>query len=72
MFGAWMDRAQQLRKNDIFDMLFVGCGAYVNGKRSRCVLEDKRTYLISFDKTVKKFISEKMKYNGKRINEFYL
>lgn len=35
MFNAWFDRAQKLKKNDIFDMLCAGCLGYKTIKTRR-------------------------------------
>lgn len=56
MFSAWYDRSQKLRKNDIFDMLAVGCMDSKPRSEAKCILEDNRPYLISFDGTMKSFI----------------
>lgn len=56
MFGAWFDRAQKLRKNDIFDMFCVGCLDCKKIEQAQCVLVDNSSYLISFDSTMKEFI----------------
>ena len=56
MFDAWFDRAQKLRKNDIFDMFCVGCLDCKNTEKLQCALIDNSSYLISFDSTMKDFI----------------
>lgn len=56
MFTAWYDRSQKLKKNDIFDMLAVGCLDSKPRTRAACVLEDNSPYLISFDGIMKSFI----------------
>ena len=72
MFDAWMDRGQKIKKNDIFDMLFIGCAAHVEVRRNRIVPVDTSTYLLSFDKTVKRFIAENRPSNIQKIDSFYL
>lgn len=58
MFVAWFDRAQKLKKNDIFDMMCAGCLAYVRPiKSGESVLVNTDSYIISFDATMEKFIS---------------
>lgn len=58
MFTAWYNREQKLQKNDIFDMFCVGCMDVVEPSSNACILKDTTSYLISFDKVMKKFIGE--------------
>lgn len=56
MFTAWFDRAQKLKKNDIFDMFYVGCLDCKGSNSNRCILVDTSSYLITFDGALKSFI----------------
>ena len=58
MFTAWYNREQKLQKNDIFDMFCVGCMDVIEPSSDACILKDTTSYLISFDKVMKKFIGE--------------
>lgn len=66
MFCSWFDRAQKLRKNDIFDMFCVGCLDFK--EKSECLLIDTSSYVISYDKTMQKFIGSVHPYNIQIIN----
>lgn len=72
MFDAWMNRGQKIKKNDIFDMLFIGCAAHVEARQNKPAPVDMSTYLLSFDKTVKRFIAENRPSNIQKIDSFYL
>lgn len=56
MFTAWFDRGQKLQKNDIFDMLCVGCLDYHENKKTGNVMIDNSSYIITFDDRMKQFI----------------
>ena len=70
MFDAWIDRAKKIEKNDIFDMLFIGC--FKGRKKPACVLEDTSPYLISFDKKIINYLKSEKPSNGALIETFYL
>lgn len=71
MLTAWLERGQKLRKNDIFDMLCVGALDYKNSN-NKCVLLDNTTYLLSFDKTMKKYLNQKSTCSYNLIKKFEL
>ena len=48
MFDAWMDRGQKIKKNDIFDMLFIGCAAHVEVGQNRLAPVDMSTGVIYY------------------------
>ena len=56
MLKAWLERGQKLIKNDIFDMLCVGCLDKTVVNPSLNVLVDQSSYLISFDKAMMNFL----------------
>lgn len=57
MFPAWFDRAQKLKKNDIFDMMCAGCLGYVRPlHQGESVLVNRESYIISFDTTMERYI----------------
>lgn len=56
MFTAWFERGQKLKKNDIFDMLCIGCLDYKDTRKSSCILIDSSSYIITFDKKMKEFL----------------
>lgn len=70
MFDAWIDRGKKIEKNDIFDMLFIGCFGYK--EKPEHVLADSNTYLLSFDRTVKSMIRSFNNQNGNKIDSFYI
>lgn len=70
MFPAWFNTAQKLRKNDIFDMLCVGVLDIKAPINSRIVIEDRDTYLITFDQTMRGYIKNVKPYNDKIIDSF--
>ena len=45
-----------LDKNDIFDMLCVGCLDHIDKTKNACVLIDASSYVLSFDTRMKNFI----------------
>ena len=47
---------KKLDKNDIFDMLCVGCLDHIDKTKSACVLIDASSYVLSFDARMKNFI----------------
>ncbi len=58
MFNAWFDRAQKLKKNDIFDMMCAGCLGYTRSlKHGESILTNTNSYIISFDSTMEKYIN---------------
>lgn len=71
MFTAWMQCNQKLRKNDIFDFLFLGCADYKDNTPSANILIDKSTYLLTFDDRMDKFIEKHKPSNGKIIRRFH-
>ena len=71
MFSAWFDRAQKLKKNDIFDMMCAGCLAYVRPiKEGESVLVNTQSYIMSFDSTMEKFISNVRPTNSTIIDRY--
>lgn len=71
MFTAWFDRAQKLKKNDIFDMMCAGCFIYLRPIQSgESVLVNTETYIISFDSTMEKFIESVKPTNTVVIEEY--
>lgn len=69
MFTAWFDRGQKLQKNDIFDMFCVGCLDYQDERKNECILMDLSSYIISFDKQIKKYLGIVMPKNLKLIEK---
>ncbi len=69
MVTAWFDRGQKLQKNDIFDMFFVGCLDYQDERKNECILMDLSSYIISFDKQIKKYLGIAMPRNLKLIEK---
>lgn len=71
MFNAWFDRAQKLKKNDIFDMLCAGCLGYIRPlKQGEVILANTNSYIISFDSTMEKYIHIVRPDNIKLIQKF--
>lgn len=58
LLEAWLERGQKIRKNDIFDMLYVGSIDKQVTSHSANVLVDQIPYLMSFDKTLLGFICQ--------------
>ena len=56
MFTSWFERGKKLDKNDIFDMLCVGCLDHIGKTKSARVLIDASSYVLSFDARMKNFI----------------
>ena len=56
MFTSWFERGKKLDKNDIFDMLCVGCLDHIDKTKNACVLIDESSYVLSFDTRMKNFI----------------
>ena len=56
MFTSWFERGKKLDKNDIFDMLCVGCLDHIDKTKNACVLIDASSYVLSFDTRMKNFI----------------
>lgn len=69
LLDAWLDRGQKLRKNDIFDMLFVGSVDKIVFDEQKSIIIDQRSYLLSFDSAVSKFICQD-KWNKKLLSRF--
>lgn len=67
-FFAWFDRGQKFQKNDIFDMLCVGCLDYKDTIVPKCVLVDRSPYLITVDKRMKAFVENLKPANLALIN----
>ncbi len=71
MFTAWFDRAQKLKKNDIFDMMCSGCFAYVRPiKSNESILTNTESYIMSFDTTMEKYIGAVRPTNTRLIDRF--
>lgn len=68
MFRAWFDRGQKLQKNDIFDMLCVGCLDYIDNSKVENVLIDKTSYVVSFDKRMRSFLGSVRPWNERIID----
>lgn len=45
MFTSWFERGKKLDKNDIFDMLCVGCLDHIDKTKNACVLIDASSYV---------------------------
>ena len=71
LLEAWLERGQKLRKNDIFDMLYVGAVDKQVTKSATNVLIDQSSYLLSFDKTLLGFICQN-EWNKILLNKFLL
>lgn len=69
MFTAWFERGQKLQKNDIFDMFCVGCLDAKEREKKQCVLIDTTSYILSFDKRMKRFLGSVRPHNLKIIEE---
>lgn len=70
MFPAWFNSAQKFKKNDIFDMLCAGALDINDPIPAMSVLEDKKTYLITFDEAMRSYIRNINPYNDKIIERF--
>lgn len=71
MFTAWFDRAQKLRKNDIFDMMCAGCLNYVRPRLpGESILVNTESYIMSFDSTMEKFLGNVRPNNIKIIQQY--
>lgn len=68
MFPAWFERGQKLQKNDIFDMLCLGCLDYHEKLKPENVLIDNSSYIITFDERMKQFIGNVKPSNLALIN----
>lgn len=71
IFAAWMQSNQKMRKNDIFDFMFLGCADYRDTSPAENVLIDKSTYLLTFDDKIDRFIEKYKPMNGKIIRRFH-
>ncbi|WP_029324718.1 hypothetical protein [Butyrivibrio sp. AE3004] len=71
MYHSWIDNAQKFRKNDIFDLFFLGCADFKDDRKVDNFLIDKATYLLTFDQKLDRFIERKRPINGKVIRRFY-
>jgi len=71
MFVSWLEKKQKLRKNDIYDFFFLGCGDYQMNTTADNILLDNSTYLLSFDKKLARYIEKKRPTNGRIIRNFY-
>ena len=58
MYVSWLQNMQKFRKNDIYDLFFLGCADYIDKTPTEHVLIDKTTYLLSFDKKLAGYIEE--------------
>ena len=63
MFEAWTIRSQKLRKNDIFDMFYVGVMGKKEYDKSLPVLIDQSVYALTFDEALMRFIEKENKEN---------
>jgi len=71
LLSAWLERGQKLKKNDIFDMLYVGSVDKQVVNRKKSIIFDQNSYLLSFDSTVLSFICED-EWNKHLLNKFLL
>lgn len=71
MYSSWMDNSQKFRKNDIFDLFFLGCADYKDNRPVENILIDRSTYLLTFDKKLDRYIERKRPSNGKVIRRFF-
>ena len=69
LLSAWLERGQKIRKNDIFDMLYVGSIDVKRSNPKKSIIFDQSSYLLSFDDTVRDFICENEE-NKKLIGRF--
>ena len=72
MLSAWIDNAQQLRKNDIFDMLCMGIMDKTEFNETKLLCIDQSTYLLTFDDKMRSFIAKERCNNSVFINRFML
>ncbi len=71
LLSAWLERGQKLKKNDIFDMLYVGSVDKQVVNRKKSIIFDQNSYLLSFDSAVLSFICED-EWNKHLLNKFLL
>ncbi len=71
LLEAWLERGQKIRKNDIFDMLYVGSIDKQVTKPATNILVDRSSYLLSFDNTLLTFICQD-EWNKQLLNNFLL
>ncbi len=71
LLEAWLERGQKLRKNDIFDMLYVGSIDKQVTTSTANVLVDQSSYLLSFDGALMGFICQD-EWNKILLNKFLL
>lgn len=71
MLKAWLERGQKLIKNDIFDMLCVGCLDKIVVNPEQSILVDQSSYLISFDTAMINFLCNNAG-NARLLNHFLL
>lgn len=71
MFSSWMDRSQKFRKNDVFDLFFLGCADYIDDSHADNILLDRSSYLLTFDKKLDRYIEKKRPSNGAVIRRFF-
>lgn len=71
LLSAWLERGQKLRKNDIFDMLYVGSVDKKVTNSQMSIVVDQSSYLLSFDTAVLSFICQN-EWNKQLINKFLL
>lgn len=73
MLPAWLNRAQQIKKNDIFDMFCMNIyGCSYTPENTTNVLIDTSPYLLTFDTTMKKYIKNNKPNNYSIIEKFYI
>ena len=71
LLSAWLERGQKIRKNDIFDMLYVGSIDKQVTDSKKSIIIDQSSYLLSFDKAVLNFICQD-EWNKSMISRFLL
>lgn len=71
MMSSWIDSAAKLKKNDIFDMLCLGC-LNAPKKEIENVLIDNSNYLITFDEKMRDFIKKHFPANDTLISKFVI
>lgn len=73
MLPAWLDRAQQIKKNDIFDMLCMNIyESSLPYAKIDNVLIDTYPYLLTFDNRMKEYIKNNKPNNYRIIEQFYI
>ena len=71
LYKSWIDDSQKFRKNDIFDFFFLACAEYKDKRPVASLLEDRSSYLLTFDKKLARYIERKRPNNGQVIRRYY-